>query len=39
LGLKEEEYMQNKLPVDPDETYEVTADNMKKILAIYMRFR
>ena len=24
---------------DPDETYELTADNVKKILAIHMRFR
>ena len=24
---------------DPDETYELTADNIKKMLAIYMRFR
>jgi hypothetical protein len=24
---------------DPDETYELTTDNVKKILAIYMRFR
>lgn len=24
---------------DPDETYELTGDNVKKILAIYMRFR
>ena len=24
---------------DPDETYELTADNVKKMLAIYMRFR
>jgi hypothetical protein len=26
-------------PYDPDETYELTTDNVKKILAIYMRFR
>ncbi|VDI69454.1 Hypothetical predicted protein [Mytilus galloprovincialis] len=26
-------------PHDPDETYELTTDNVKKILAIYMRFR
>lgn len=25
--------------VDPDKTYELTTDNVKKILAIYMRFR
>lgn len=24
---------------DPDKTYELTADNVKKMLAIYMRFR
>ena len=24
---------------DPDQTYELTTDNVKKILAIYMRFR
>jgi len=24
---------------DPDATYELTADNVKKMLAIYMRFR
>jgi len=24
---------------DPDDTYELTADNVKKMLAIYMRFR
>ena len=24
---------------DPDKTYELTSDNMKKILAIHMRFR
>ena len=24
---------------DPDETYELTMDNMMKILAIHMRFR
>ena len=24
---------------DPDKTYELTSDNVKKILAIYMRFR
>lgn len=26
-------------PHDPDESYELTTDNVKKILAIYMRFR
>ena len=25
--------------IDPDDTYELTTDNAKKILAIYMRFR
>jgi hypothetical protein len=24
---------------DPDDTYELTADNVKKMMAIYMRFR
>lgn len=24
---------------DPDESYELTTDNVKKMLAIYMRFR
>jgi hypothetical protein len=24
---------------DPDPTYELTADNVKKMMAIYMRFR
>ncbi|XP_076109129.1 E3 ubiquitin-protein ligase rnf213-alpha-like [Mytilus galloprovincialis] len=28
-----------EFPHDPDETYELTTDNVKKILAIYMRFR
>ncbi|XP_052243455.1 E3 ubiquitin-protein ligase RNF213-like [Dreissena polymorpha] len=27
------------VPHDPDSTYELTTDNVKKILAIYMRFR
>ncbi|KAK3585578.1 hypothetical protein CHS0354_036765 [Potamilus streckersoni] len=31
--------MGNDLPHDPDDTYELTTDNVKKILAIYMRFR
>ena len=31
MGIKE--------PHDPDPTYELTTDNVKKILAIYMRFR
>ncbi len=26
-------------PPDPDDTYELTTDNVKKILAIHMRFR
>ena len=25
--------------IDPDETYELTTDNVKKMLAIHMRFR
>jgi len=28
-----------ELPHDPDSTYELTTDNVKKIMAIYMRFR
>ncbi|XP_053396009.1 E3 ubiquitin-protein ligase rnf213-alpha-like [Mercenaria mercenaria] len=28
-----------ELPHDPDDTYELTTDNVKKIMAIYMRFR
>ncbi|CAC5422256.1 RNF213 [Mytilus coruscus] len=28
-----------EFPHDPDETYELTTDNVKKMLAIYMRFR
>ncbi|KAL3881508.1 hypothetical protein ACJMK2_027940, partial [Sinanodonta woodiana] len=31
--------MGNDKPHDPDKTYELTTDNVKKILAIYMRFR
>ncbi|KAK3585590.1 hypothetical protein CHS0354_036776 [Potamilus streckersoni] len=31
--------MGNEFPYDPDDTYELTTDNVKKILAIYMRFR
>ncbi|KAK3585576.1 hypothetical protein CHS0354_036763 [Potamilus streckersoni] len=31
--------MGNEMPHDPDDTYELTTDNVKKILAIYMRFR
>ncbi|KAL4233165.1 hypothetical protein ACF0H5_007850 [Mactra antiquata] len=27
------------MPYDPDDSYELTTDNVKKILAIYMRFR
>ena len=26
-------------PYDPDDSYELTTDNFKKILAIHMRFR
>lgn len=26
-------------PCDPDDSYELTTDNLKKILAIHMRFR
>ncbi|XP_053396010.1 E3 ubiquitin-protein ligase rnf213-alpha-like [Mercenaria mercenaria] len=28
-----------EFPHDPDDTYELTTDNVKKIMAIYMRFR
>ncbi|XP_053396342.1 E3 ubiquitin-protein ligase rnf213-alpha-like isoform X2 [Mercenaria mercenaria] len=28
-----------EMPHDPDDTYELTTDNVKKIMAIYMRFR
>lgn len=28
-----------EFPHDPDKTYELTTDNVKKMLAIYMRFR
>ncbi|KAH3728508.1 hypothetical protein DPMN_054465, partial [Dreissena polymorpha] len=28
-----------EMPHDPDSTYELTTDNVKKIMAIYMRFR
>ena len=31
--------MGNDMVHDPDDTYELTTDNVKKILAIYMRFR
>ena len=31
--------MGNLMPEDKDETYELTTDNAKKILAIHMRFR
>ena len=27
------------MPYDPDPTYELTTDNVQKILAIHMRFR
>lgn len=27
------------IPHDPDPNYELTTDNVKKIMAIYMRFR
>lgn len=29
----------NNRPQDPDNTYELTSDNVKKMMAIYMRFR
>ncbi|XP_070190023.1 E3 ubiquitin-protein ligase rnf213-alpha-like [Littorina saxatilis] len=40
LGLYDEEiFDDHKQIIDPDNTYELTTDNVKKILAIYMRFR
>jgi len=39
LGLYDEEIFDNDQIIDPDDTYELTTDNVKKILAIYMRFR
>jgi hypothetical protein len=40
LGLHDEEIFDNQNQIiDPDDTYELTTDNVKKILAIYMRFR
>ena len=39
LGLYDEEIFDNNQIIDPDDTYELTTDNVKKILAIYMRFR
>ncbi|KAL8581505.1 hypothetical protein ACOMHN_042898 [Nucella lapillus] len=41
LGLHEDEIFDddNHQVIDPDDTYELTTDNVKKILAIYMRFR
>jgi hypothetical protein len=40
LGLSEEEmFEEDGEIIDPDDTYELTTDNVKKILAIYMRFR
>ncbi|XP_076466869.1 E3 ubiquitin-protein ligase rnf213-alpha-like [Babylonia areolata] len=40
LGLRDEEmFDENNEIIDPDDTYELTTDNVKKILAIYMRFR
>jgi hypothetical protein len=40
LGLSEEEmFAEDGEIIDPDDTYELTTDNVKKILAIYMRFR
>ena len=29
----------NDFPQDPDEAYELTTDNAKKMMAIFMRFR
>jgi hypothetical protein len=39
MGLRQEEFVRDGVVFDPDETYELTTDNVKKILAIYMRFR
>ncbi|KAK7494871.1 hypothetical protein BaRGS_00013998, partial [Batillaria attramentaria] len=39
LGLYDEEIFDDSGIIDPDDTYELTTDNVKKILAIYMRFR
>nr|KAG5700588.1 hypothetical protein BaRGS_015384 [Batillaria attramentaria] len=40
FGLRDDEmYDENGQIYDPDDTYELTTDNVKKILAIYMRFR
>ncbi|KAK7459431.1 hypothetical protein BaRGS_00038999, partial [Batillaria attramentaria] len=40
LGLKDDEMFDKDGKIyDPDDTYELTTDNVKKILAIYMRFR
>ena len=39
LGLYDQEIFDNDQIIDPDDTYELTTDNVKKILAIYMRFR
>ncbi|KAL8623379.1 hypothetical protein ACOMHN_065913 [Nucella lapillus] len=39
LGVEDREIFVNHHILDPDHTYELTTDNVKKILAIYMRFR
>lgn len=43
FGLEDDEMMEvvdgKRQIIDPDVTYELTTDNVKKILAIYMRFR
>nr|KAG5687643.1 hypothetical protein BaRGS_008126 [Batillaria attramentaria] len=40
MGLTEQEMRDDDEEIiDPDDTYELTTDNVKKILAIYMRFR
>lgn len=40
LGLHDEEIFDDDGSIiDPDDTYELTTDNVKKMLAIYLRFR
>ncbi|PVD28712.1 hypothetical protein C0Q70_11306 [Pomacea canaliculata] len=39
VGLHDEEIFDDDGIIDPDDTYELTTDNVKKMLAIYLRFR
>ena len=39
MGVPDAETRDSSGIVDPDDTYELTTDNVKKIMAIYMRFR